>query len=60
MPTRPNGPTPPRDAFTRGIQHGALLRLFHVLVDVAERAQTSTTDGERLPSKAGDDETGTA
>ncbi len=60
MPTRPNDPNRPRGGVPSSIQHGALLRLFHVLVDVAERAQTPATDDDRLPSKAGDDETGTA
>ncbi len=60
MPARPNGPSCPRGGAPSSVEHGALLRLFHVLVDVAERAQTSAMDDDRLPSKAGDGGVGTA
>ncbi len=59
MPAPPSGPARSRVGVSPSVQHGALLRLFHVLVDVAGRTQTSAMDDDRLPSKAGDNGAGT-
>ncbi len=60
MPAPPSGPTRSRVGVSPSVQHGALLRLFHVLMDVAGRAETCTDDPKRQSSEPGDNGARTA
>lgn len=60
MPARSSGTNRPRDEISTSSQHGALLRLFHVLVEVAEGPHSTAADVGRQPSESGDDRAGKA